>query len=37
MLDVLEGVEEYNNVGALLGLEGMDGSDELLGALCIPK
>ena len=33
MLDNLEGIEEYNNVGALLGLEGMDGSDELLGAL----
>ena len=33
MLDVLEGSEEYNNVGALLGIEGMDGNDELLGAL----
>ncbi|MFN8116775.1 MAG: hypothetical protein U0W65_11725 [Bacteroidia bacterium] len=33
MLDVLEGVEEYNNVGALLGLEGLEGNDELLGAL----
>ncbi|MGZ4064213.1 MAG: hypothetical protein ACXVP0_14660 [Bacteroidia bacterium] len=28
----LEGVEEYNNVGALLGIDGIDG-DELLGAL----
>jgi hypothetical protein len=27
-----EGVEEYNNQGALLGIDGMDG-DELLGAL----
>lgn len=33
MLELLEGVEEYNNVGALLGLEGLEGSDELLGAL----
>lgn len=33
MLEVLEGIEEYNNVGALLGLDGMDGNDELLGAL----
>lgn len=33
MLDVLEGVEEYNNVGALLGIEGLEGSEELLGAL----
>lgn len=32
MLDIMEGTEEYNNVGALLGLEGLDG-DELLGAL----
>lgn len=32
MLDMLEGVEEYNNVGALLGVDGLDG-DELLGAL----
>lgn len=32
MLEVLEGVEDYNNVGALLGLDGLDG-DELLGAL----
>jgi len=31
MLD-LEGIEDYNNVGALLGLDGLDG-DELLGAL----
>lgn len=28
----LEGIEEYNNVGALLGVDGLDG-DELLGAL----
>ena len=28
----LEGVEEYNNTGALLGIDGIDG-DELLGAL----
>lgn len=28
----LEGIEEYNNQGALLGIDGMDG-DELLGAL----
>jgi hypothetical protein len=28
----LEGTEEYNNVGALLGVDGLDG-DELLGAL----
>jgi hypothetical protein len=28
----LEGVEEYNNQGALLGIDGIDG-DELLGAL----
>src|SRR4051812_25972753 len=27
-----EGVEEYNNTGALLGIDGLDG-DELLGAL----
>lgn len=32
MLEVLEGVEDYNNVGALLGLDGLDG-EELLGAL----
>ncbi len=32
MLDVLEGAEDYNNMGALLGLDGLDG-DELLGAL----
>lgn len=31
MID-LEGIEEYNNVGALLGIDGLDG-DELLGAL----
>jgi hypothetical protein len=31
MLDMLEGNEEYNNAGALLGLDG--DSDELLGAL----
>ena len=28
----LEGLEEYNNVGALLGIDGLDG-EELLGAL----
>ena len=28
----LEGAEEYNNQGALLGIDGLDG-DELLGAL----
>lgn len=32
MLEILEGTEEYNNVGALLGLDGLDG-DELMGAL----
>ena len=32
MLGQIETVEEYNNVGALLGIEGMD-NDELLGAL----
>ena len=32
MLDVLEGIEEYNNAGALLGLDGAD-HEELLGAL----
>ncbi|MFT3843689.1 MAG: hypothetical protein QM725_01450 [Lacibacter sp.] len=32
MLGLLEGIEEYNNQGALLGLEGMDDG-ELLGAL----
>ncbi len=32
MLDVMEGIEEYNNVGALFGLDGLDG-DEFLGAL----
>ncbi len=29
----LEGVEEYNNAGALLGLDGLEGNEELLGAL----
>lgn len=33
MLELLNGIEEYNNVGALLGLDGLDGNDELLGAL----
>ncbi|MBX3164691.1 MAG: hypothetical protein KF900_09425 [Bacteroidetes bacterium] len=33
MLEMLNGIEEYNNVGALLGLEGLDGNEELLGAL----
>ncbi|HYG53124.1 MAG TPA: hypothetical protein VD905_19630 [Flavobacteriales bacterium] len=32
MLGLLEGIDEYNNAGALLGLEGLD-NDELLGAL----
>jgi hypothetical protein len=32
MLDIMDGTEEYNNVGALLGLDGIDG-EELLGAL----
>jgi len=32
MLGMLEGIEEYNNQGALLGIDGPDG-DELLGAL----
>lgn len=31
-IDGIEGIEEYNNVGALLGIDGLDG-DELLGAL----
>ncbi len=33
MLDIMEGTEEYNNVGALLGLDGLDGDESLLGAL----
>jgi hypothetical protein len=32
MLEIMDGIEEYNNVGALLGLDGTDGED-LLGAL----
>jgi hypothetical protein len=32
MLDMLEGVEEYSNAGALLGLDAID-NEELLGAL----
>jgi hypothetical protein len=32
MLDMLDGVEEYNNAGALLGLDAVD-NEELLGAL----
>ena len=32
MLGILEGMEEYNNQGALLGIDGLEG-DELLGAL----
>lgn len=32
MLEIMDGIEEYNNVGALLGLDGLEG-DELLGAL----
>lgn len=35
MLEMLEGIEEYNNAGALLGIEGLDSNDELLG--CITK
>ena len=33
MLDILEGLGEYDNSGALLGLDGLDGNEELLGAL----
>lgn len=32
MLDMMEGIEEYNNAGALFGLDGLEG-EELLGAL----
>jgi hypothetical protein len=32
MLGILEGIEEYNNAGALIGIEGVD-DNELLGAL----
>jgi len=32
MLDIMEGVEDYNNMGALLGIDGVD-NEELLGAL----
>ena len=32
MLELLDGTEQYNNAGALLGLEGAEG-EELLGAL----
>jgi hypothetical protein len=32
MLGILDGIEEYNNYGALLGLEAVD-NDELMGAL----
>lgn len=32
MSEFFEGIEEYNNVGALFGLDGLEG-DELLGAL----
>lgn len=32
MLSILEGIEEYNNAGALIGLEGLE-NEELLGAL----
>lgn len=32
MLGLLEGIEEYNNAGALIGIEGID-DNELLGAL----
>ena len=30
---MLEGLGEYDNAGALLGLDGLDGNEELLGAL----
>jgi hypothetical protein len=35
MLEIMDGIEEYNNVGALFPLDGIDGldGDELLGAL----
>jgi hypothetical protein len=33
MIDMLEGIEEYNNAGALIGLDGLDGDEDLLGAL----
>jgi len=32
MLEILDGTEQYNNAGALLGVDGLDG-EELLGAL----
>lgn len=32
MLELIEGTEQYNNAGALLGLDGLEG-EELLGAL----
>ena len=32
MLELLDGTEQYNNAGALLGLDGAEG-EELLGAL----
>ena len=32
MLGVLDGIEEYNNSGALLGIDGPE-TEELLGAL----
>ncbi|HOZ86813.1 MAG TPA: hypothetical protein PL029_03595 [Bacteroidia bacterium] len=32
MLDIMEGVEDYDNMGALLGIDGSD-NEELLGAL----
>ena len=32
MLEIMEGIEEYNNAGALFGLDGLEG-EELLGAL----
>lgn len=32
MLDIMEGLEDYNNMGALLGVDGSD-NEELLGAL----
>ena len=33
MLGIIEGIEDYDNVGALLGLDGLEDNPELLGAL----
>ncbi len=32
MIEMIEGIEEYNNIGALLGLDGLEG-DEFMGLL----